>query len=59
MLLSESEDIKFKRGYKENNDLYKELEIIALEKGSTVEEFKELILLRFLDRNYTKVRKFR
>ena len=59
MLLSESEDIKFKRGYKENNDLYKELEIIALEKGLTVEEFKELILLRFLDRNYTKVRKFR
>ena len=59
MLLSESEDIKFKRGYKENNDLYKELGIIALEKGLTVEEFKELILLRFLDRNYTKVRKCR
>lgn len=59
ILLNEIEDIKFKRGYKANYDLNKELEIIALEKGLTEEEFKELILLRFLDRNYTKVREFR
>lgn len=59
MLLSEVEDIKFKRGYKENDDLNKELKIIALEKGITEEEFKRLILLRFLDRNYTKVRELR
>lgn len=55
----EIEDIKFKRGYKENDDMNKELEIIALEKGLTLEEFKEFISLKYLDSNYPKVRKLR
>lgn len=58
-LKREIEDIRFKRGYKENDDMNKELEIIALEKGLTLEEFKEFISLKFLDSNYPKVRKFR
>lgn len=57
-LKREIEDIKFKRGYKESDDMNKELEIIALEKGLTLEEFKEFISLKFLD-NYFKVRKLR
>lgn len=58
ILLYEIEDIKFKRGYKESDDLNKELEIIALEKGLTKEEFKQIILLKYLNSNYPKVREF-
>ncbi|MDU2674159.1 MAG: hypothetical protein E7C49_19445 [Clostridium sp.] len=59
ILLEEAEEIKFKRGYQEKDDLYKELEIIALEKGLTKEEFIRVILLKHLDANITKVREFR
>lgn len=58
-LKREAENIEFKRGYKENDDLYKELEIIAAEKGLTKEEFIRVILLKHLDVNVTKVREFR
>ena len=58
ILLEEYNEIKFKRGYKEYNDLYKELKIIALEKGLTKEEFIRVILLKYLDSNYPKVREF-
>lgn len=58
-LLNECKDIEFKRGYEEEDDLYKELEIIALEKGLTMEKFIRVILLKHLDTNITKVRKFR
>lgn len=58
ILLEECNDIKFKRGYKEDDDLNKELETIALEKGLSKEEFKQMILLKYLDSNYPKVREF-
>lgn len=58
ILLEEYNEIKFKRGYKENDDLYKELEIIALEKGLTKDEFTRVILSKYLDSNYPKVREF-
>lgn len=59
ILLEEAEEIKFKRGYKRNDDLEKELEIIALEKGLNTEEFIQVILLKYLDSDYPRVRKFR
>ena len=52
----EGKNIEFKRGYKTDNDLNKELEIIATEKGLTKEEFIRGILLKYLDSNYPKVR---
>ena len=55
-LKREMENIEFKRGYKTDNDLNKELEIIATEKGLTKEEFIRGILLKYLDSNYLKVR---
>lgn len=55
-LKREMENIEFKRGYKTDNGLNKELEIIATEKGLTMEEFTRGILLKYLDSNYPKVR---